>query len=132
MTSDINESNEQIGEADAETIRAPKSFSMEDAMQAIRDALGHRESLKPQPCNNQLQQELIPNLPKDDDFFLKRLAAIEEKNAHDIQTERLCQVIPLIIDCIKKMRLAGLMEQDMSVLFRQTANELDKAKTNAS
>ena len=104
----------------------PKRFSMEEAMQAIRDALGHRESLKPQSCNNQLQRELIPNLPRDDDFFVKRLAGIEEKKARDADTERLCQTIPLITDCIKKMWLAGLTEREISVLFRQAADELDK------
>ena len=57
----------------------PSSVSMKEAMQAIRDALGHRESLKPQICNNQHQQEAIPKLPRDDDFFVKRLADIEEK-----------------------------------------------------
>jgi hypothetical protein len=61
-----------LGGSDAMTDDEPKSFSMEEAMQAIRDALGHRESLKPQSCNNQLQRELIPNLPRDDDFFVKR------------------------------------------------------------
>jgi hypothetical protein len=105
---------------------------MEDAMPAIRDALGHRESLKPQPRNNQLQRELIPNPPRDDDFFVKRLAAIEEKKAHDADTERLCQTIPLITGCIKKMWLAGLTDREISVLFRQAADELDKAKTDAS
>ena len=110
-----------------------KSLSMEDAMQAIRDALGHRESLKPQPSNNnQLQQELIPKLPKGNDFFVERLAAIEEKKAHDAHTEKFCQAIPLITDCIKKMCLAGLTEKDISVLFRQAADELDKAETDAS
>jgi hypothetical protein len=54
----------------------PNSVSMEDAMQAIRDALGYRDSLKP-------QRELIPNLPRGDDFFVKRVAAIEEKKTHD-------------------------------------------------
>ena len=34
----------------------PNSVSMEDAMQATRDALGYRDNLKP-------QRELIPNLP---------------------------------------------------------------------
>jgi hypothetical protein len=58
--------------------------------------------------------------------------AIEEKKAHDADTERLCQTIPLIIDCIKKMWLAGLTEREISVLFRQAADELDKAKTDAS
>ena len=110
----------------------PKSFSMEDAMQAIRAALGHPES-KPQPSNHsQLQQELIPSLPKDDDFFVKQLAAIEEKKAYDAHTERLCQAIPLITDCINKMCLAGVTEKDISVLFRQAADELDKAEMDAS
>ncbi len=110
-----------------------KSFSMEDAMQAIRDALGYPKSLKLQPSNNnQLQQELIPSLPKDDDFFLKQLAAIEDNATYDAHTERLCQAIPLITDCIKKMCLAGLTGKDISVLFRQAADELDKAKTDAS
>jgi hypothetical protein len=112
-----------LGGSDAMTDDEPNSVSMEDAMQAIRDALGYRDSLKP-------QRELIPNLPRGDDFFVKRLAAIEEKkNAH---TERLCQSIPLITDCIKKMWLAGLTQKDISVLFRQAADELDRAKTDAS
>jgi hypothetical protein len=100
----------------------PNSVSMEDAMQAIRDALGYRDSLKP-------QRELIPNLPRGDDFFVKRLAAIEEKKTHDARTERLCQSIPLITDCIKKMWLAGLTQKDISALFRQAADELEKSKT---
>jgi hypothetical protein len=60
------------------------------------------------------------------------LAAIEEKKAHDAHTEKFCQAIPLITDCIEKMCLAGLTEKDISVLFRQAADELDKAETNAS
>ena len=71
-------------------------------------------------------------MPRDDDFFVKRLASIEEKKARDADTERLCQTIPLITDCIKKMWLAGLKEKDISVLLRQAADELDKAKTDAS
>ena len=100
----------------------PNSISMEDAMQAIRDALGYRDSLKP-------QRELIPNLPRGDDFFVKRLAAIEEKKTHDAHTEQLCQSIPLITDCIKKMWLAGLTQKDISALFQQAADELEKSKT---
>jgi hypothetical protein len=80
----------------------PNIVSMEAAMQAIRDALGHRESLKPQICNNQHQQEAIPKLPRDDDFFVKRLADIEESNM-----ERLCRTIPLITDCIEKIGWLG-------------------------
>jgi hypothetical protein len=103
----------------------PNSVSMEDAMQAIRDALGYRDSLKS-------KRELIPNLPRDDDYFVKRLAAIGEKKAHDAHTERLCQSIPLITDCIKKMWSAGLTRKDISVVFRQAADELDKVKADAS
>ncbi len=115
------------------TDEEPNSASMEDAMQAIRDALGHPKSLKLKPSNNnQLQQEQIPSLPKDDDFFLKRLAAIQDDAAYDAHTERLCQAIPLITNCIKKMCLAGLSAKDISALFRQAAEELDKAKTDAS
>jgi hypothetical protein len=114
-----------LGGSDAMTDEKPNSVSMEDAMQAIRDALAYRDSLKP-------KRELIPNLPRDDDFFVKRLAAIDEKEAHDAHTERLCQSIPLITDCIKTMWLAGLTQKDISVLFRQAADELDKAKMDAS
>ena len=106
----------------------PNSASMEDAMRAIRDALGHGESLKPQSCNNQGPREVIPNLPRDDDFFVKRLAEIEEKKARDADTERLCRTIPLITDCINKMWLAGLTQTEISVLFRQAADELDKPR----
>ncbi len=99
----------------------PNSVSMEDAMQAIRDALGYRDNIKP-------QRELIPSLPRCDDFFVKRLAVIEERKARDADTERLCRTIPLITDCIKKMWLAGLTQTEISILFRQAADELDKAK----
>jgi hypothetical protein len=104
----------------------PNNVSMEDAMQAIRDALGYRDNFKP-------GRELSPSLPRDDDFFVKRLAAIEEKKSNDAHMERLCQSIPLITDCIKKMWLAGLTQKDISVLFRQAADEMDKAsKTDSS
>jgi hypothetical protein len=101
-----------LGGSAAMTDDEPNSVSMEDAMQAIRDALGYRDNLK-------------PHLPRGDDFFVKRLAAIEEKKTYDAHTERLCQSIPLITDCIKKMWLAGLTRKDISVLFRQAADELD-------
>jgi len=61
------------------------------------------------------------------------LAAIEEKKSNDAHMERLCQSIPLITDCIKKMWLAGLTQKDISVLLRQAADEMDKAsKTDSS
>jgi hypothetical protein len=103
----------------------PSSVSMKEAMQAIRDALGYLHKLEP-------QREPIPNLPKGDDFFIKRLAAVEERKGNHAHADRLCQSIPLIADCIKKMWLAGLTPKDISVLFRQAADELDKAKTDAS
>jgi hypothetical protein len=103
----------------------PSSVSMKEAMQAIRDALGYLHKNEP-------KREPIPNLPKGDDFFIKRLAAVEERKGNDPHADRLCQSIPLIADCIKKMWLAGLTPKDISVLFRQAADELDKAKTDAS
>jgi hypothetical protein len=103
----------------------PSSVRMEEAMQAIRDALGYGDNLEP-------QRKLIPNLPRDDDFFIKRLAAIEQRKANDAHADRLCQSIPFITDCIKKMWLAGLTPKDIGVLFRQAADELHKAKTDAS
>jgi hypothetical protein len=114
-----------LGGSDAMTDDEPNSVSMEQAMQAIRDALGYRDNLEP-------QRELISNLPRDNDFLIKQLAAIEERKANDAQAERLCQSIPLITDCIKKMWLAGLTQKDITVLFRQAADELDKAKKDAS
>jgi hypothetical protein len=114
-----------LGGSDAMTDDEPNSVSMEQAMQAIRDALGYRENLEP-------QRELISNLPRDNDFLIKRLAAVEERKANDAQAERLCQSIPLITDCIKKMWLAGLTQKDITVLFRQAADELDKAKNDTS
>jgi hypothetical protein len=114
-----------LGGSDAMTDDEPSSVRMEEAVRAIRDALGYRDNLEP-------QRELIPNLPRDDDFFIKRLAAIEERKGNDAHADRLCQSIPLITECIKKMWLAGLTPKDISVLFRQAADELDKAKTDAS
>jgi hypothetical protein len=110
---------------DTMTDEGPNTVSMEEAMQAIREALGYRQSVRPIACNNQVQREPILNLPRDNDFFGKRMAAIEEKKAHDVDTERLCQTIPLIADCIKKMWLAGLTAGEISVVLRQAADELE-------
>jgi len=62
----------------------PNSVSMEDAMQAIRDALGYRDSLKP-------QRELIPNLPRGDDFFVKRLPSKKRKPTMLIRSDFVSQ-----------------------------------------
>src|SRR5580658_9453667 len=42
------------------------------------------------------------------DFFARRLAAIEEEKAAQAHADRFNQSIPLIVDCIKQMRLAEL------------------------
>jgi hypothetical protein len=57
------------------------------------------------------------NLPND--FFAKRLAAIELEKAH-------YAAIPLLVDCIEKMQLAGLTEQEIAGIFRQAVEALDK------
>jgi hypothetical protein len=57
------------------------------------------------------------NLPND--FFAKRLAAIELEKTHHA-------AIPLLVDCIEKMQLAGLTEQQIAGIFRQAVEALDK------
>ena len=49
------------------------------------------------------------NLPND--FFAKRLAAIELEKAH-------YAAIPLLVDCIEKMQLAGLTEQEIAGILQ--------------
>jgi hypothetical protein len=72
------------------------------------------------------------------DFFAKRLAAIEEEKARRLvaleeeeaaqaYADRLNQQIPLIVDCIEKMGLAGLSQEEIAELFRHAAEELEKA-----
>ncbi len=53
------------------------------------------------------------------DFFAKRLAAIELEKAHHA-------AIPLLVDCIEKMQLAGLTEQEIAGIFQRAAQALDK------
>ncbi len=57
------------------------------------------------------------NLP--DDFFRGRLAEIEVEKAHRA-------AIPLLVDCIEKMQLVGLTEQEIAALFRHAAEALDE------
>jgi hypothetical protein len=75
------------------------------------------------------------------DFFAKRLAsiqeqkarrlsAIEEEKAAQAHVDRLNQQIPLILDCIDKMSLAGLSETEIADLFRHAADELEKIREN--
>jgi hypothetical protein len=80
------------------------------------------------------------NMPND--FFAKRLAsmeeqkerrlaAIEEEKAAQAQVDRLNQQIPLILDCIEKMSLAGISENEIADLFRHAADELEKIQEPA-
>jgi hypothetical protein len=77
------------------------------------------------------------NMPND--FFAKRLAsmeeqmerrlaAIEEEKAAQAQVDRLNRQIPLILDCIEKMGLAGLSEIEIAALFRHAADELERIR----
>jgi hypothetical protein len=77
------------------------------------------------------------NMPND--FFAKRLAsmeeqkerrlaAIEEEKAAQAQVDRLNRQIPLILDCIEKMGLAGLSEIEIAALFRHAAEELERIR----
>jgi hypothetical protein len=79
------------------------------------------------------------NMPND--FFAKRLASIEEQKARRLvaieeekaaqaQMDRLNQQIPLILDCIEKMGVAGLSETEIADLFRHAADELEKIREN--
>lgn len=61
-----------------------------------------------------------------------RLAAIEEERAAQAQVDRLNQQIPLILDCIEKMGLAGLSEIEIAALFRHVADELEKIREKLS
>jgi hypothetical protein len=75
------------------------------------------------------------NMPND--FFAKRLAAIEqdkawrlsaieeEKTSH-AHVNRLSRVIPLVVDCIKEMRAAELSEREIADLLRAAADALDQ------
>ena len=77
------------------------------------------------------------------DFFAKRLASIEEQKARRLaaieeekdaqaQVDRLNQQIPLILDCIEKMSVAGLSETEIADLFRRAADELEKIRANGA
>ena len=58
----------------------------------------------------------------------RRLAAIEEEKAAHAHADRLNQQIPLILDCIEKMSLAGLSKTEIANLFRHAADELEKIR----
>jgi hypothetical protein len=62
----------------------------------------------------------------------RRAAAIEEERAAQAHVNRLNQQIPLILDSIEKMRLAGLSETEIAGLFRYAADEMGKAAANGT
>jgi hypothetical protein len=72
------------------------------------------------------------NMPND--FFAKRLAAIEQEKARAIEEEkaphahanRFNRAIPLIVDCIKKISVAELSEHEIADLLRAAADALDQ------
>jgi hypothetical protein len=74
------------------------------------------------------------NVPND--FFARRLAAIEQEQARRFaaieeektphaHANRFNRVIPLIVECIKKMCVAELSEQEIADLLRAAADALD-------
>ncbi len=77
------------------------------------------------------------------DFFAKRLDAIEEEKARRLAAVedeeaaqanalRLNQQIPRIVDCIEKMALAGLSQREIADLFRHAAEELEKPREDVT
>ena len=71
------------------------------------------------------------------DFFAKRLAAIEQERARRLapmeeerashaHVNRLSRVIPLVVACIKEMRAAELSEREIADLLRAAADALDQ------
>lgn len=75
------------------------------------------------------------NVPND--FFAKRLAAIEQEKAQRLtpieeekashaHVNRHSRVIPLVVDCIKEMRAAELSEREIADLLRAAAGALDQ------
>jgi hypothetical protein len=75
------------------------------------------------------------NVPND--FFAKRLAAIEQEKARRLapieeekashaHVNRLSRVIPPVVDCIKEMRAAELSEREIADLLRAAADALDQ------
>jgi len=77
------------------------------------------------------------NMPSD--FFAKRLTAIEQEKVWRLATiqeekvphahaDRFNRVIPLLVDCIKKMCVAELSEQEIADLLRAAADALDPCR----
>jgi hypothetical protein len=54
------------------------------------------------------------------DTLIRRLAEVEER-------DRLHRRVAPIVDCIRKMRVEGLSDNEIAGLFRYAADELDAA-----
>ena len=54
------------------------------------------------------------------DTLTRRLAEVEER-------DRLHSRVAPIVDCIRKMRVEGLADNEIAALFRHAADELDEA-----
>jgi hypothetical protein len=65
------------------------------------------------------------------DVFAKRLAVIEEQKAAHAEIDRLNAAIPLVVNCIKEMRLARLSDREIASLLGHAADELDTATARA-
>jgi len=55
------------------------------------------------------------------DTLIRRLAEVEER-------DRLYRRVAPIVDCIRKMRVEGLADDEIAGLFRHAADELDRAE----
>jgi hypothetical protein len=86
--------------------------------------------------NTQIKQERV-QMDMSNDFFAKRLAAIEEARARRLpviepeetaqtRVDQLNRVIRLMVDCVTKMRLTGPPDKEIAVLLRSAADELDQ------
>jgi hypothetical protein len=84
----------------------------------------------------QIKQERL-QMDMSNDFFAKRLAAIEEARARRLpviepvetaqtRVDQLNRVIQLMVDCVTKMRLTGPPDKEIAVLLRAAADELDQ------
>jgi hypothetical protein len=59
------------------------------------------------------------------DSLIRRLAEAEERG-------RLHRRVAPIVDCIRKMRVEGLADNEIAGLFRHAADELDETTTSAT
>jgi hypothetical protein len=55
----------------------------------------------------------------------RRLAATEDEKASQAHADRFNRVIPLVLYCIKKMRVAELSEKEIADLLRAAADALE-------